>query len=188
MAHVVSGQIRKAPFIKEGCGQDGQSTMYAIELSEMTKDYATQEKQYANYKALFFAKTDGAKAFYAKAFEEGSFVVVGCEKLKVEQRDHNGQVYVSLVMDNPRLEGAMTNEQQQGGNDRGGNWSHPQQPNGGQPYQQQQQQPQKQYNQQPQQMPTQAQREQQQYQQAPQQKPCACGGRDPNCPTCGIPF
>lgn len=110
MAHVVSGLIRKDVFTKDGCGQDGQSKMYAIELSEMVKDYQTKEKQYANYKALFFAKTDGAKAYYDKALANGSFVVVSCEKLKVEQREHNGQTYVSLLMDNPRLEGSHFND------------------------------------------------------------------------------
>lgn len=110
MTHVVSGTIRKPPFVKENCGQDGQSKMYAIELSEMTKDWQTGEKQYANYKALFFAKTDAAKGYYDKAFAENSFVVVSCEKLKVEQREHNGSIYVSLVMDNARLEGARFEE------------------------------------------------------------------------------
>ena len=111
MAHVVSGSIRKEVFTKDGCGQDGQSKMYAVELSEMTKDYQSGEKQYANYKALFFAKTDAAKQYYDKAFAEGSFVVVSCEKLKIEQREHNGNNYVSLVMDNPRLEGAKFDDQ-----------------------------------------------------------------------------
>ena len=83
MSHVVAGKLRKAPFIKEGCGQDGQSKMYAIELAEMTKDWQTQEKSYTNYKALFFAKTDAAKQFYDHAFAEGAFVVVYCEKIKV---------------------------------------------------------------------------------------------------------
>ena len=106
MSHTVSGLIRKAPFIKEGCGQDGQSKMYVVELSEMTKDYQTQEKSYSNYKAMFFAKTDAAKGYYDKAFAEGSFVVVSSEKLKVEQREHEGKTYVSLMMENARLEGA----------------------------------------------------------------------------------
>lgn len=113
MSHTVSGLIRKAPFIKEGCGQDGQSKMYVVELSEMTKDYQTQEKSYANYKAMFFAKTDAAKGYYDKSFAEGSFVVVSSEKLKVEQREHEGKTYVSLMMENARLEGAHFNEGQQ---------------------------------------------------------------------------
>ncbi len=132
MAHVVSGIIRKAPFIKDGCGQGGQSKMYAIELSEVTTDYQTKEKSYANYKALFFAKSDAAKGYYDKALAENSFVVVSCEKLKVEQREHNGTVYVSLVMDNARLEAAKFDDQQ---------WGQPQQQPTQQqvnPYQQQQ--------------------------------------------------
>ncbi len=163
MAHVVSGKLRKPPFIKEGCGQDGQSKMYAIELSEMTKDYRTQEKSYTNYKALFFAKTEGAKAYYDKAFEEGSFVVVACEKLKVDVSEC-GQ-YIRLEMDNARLEGALTNENQ-GAPSGGQNWGQPQQPNGGQPYNQAPQNGQQQGGyQQPNQAP---QRQPQQQNQAPQ--------------------
>ena len=113
MSHIVSGLIRKAPFIKDGCGQGGQSKMYVIELSEVVTDYQTKEKQYANYKAMFFAKTDAAKGYYDKALAEGSFVVVSCEKLKVEQREHNGNTYVSLVMDNARLEGAHFDDKAQ---------------------------------------------------------------------------
>lgn len=150
MAHVVSGKLRKEPFIKPGVGQNGESTMYSIELSEVVKEWNSDEKHYSNYKALFFAKTPNANEFYAKAFAQGSFVTVACEKLKVEQRDHNGQVYVSLVMENPRLEGALPVSEQ--GQQQG--WGSPQQPNNGQPYQQPQQQPQQpqqqqQYNQPP---------------------------------------
>ena len=106
MAHIVAGKLRKPTFIKDGCGPDGQSKMYGIELAEVIKDYKTGEKSYTNYKALFFAKTDAAKGYYDQALAEGSYVVVACEKIKLESREHNGQVYHSLVMENPRLEGA----------------------------------------------------------------------------------
>ncbi|AUR88423.1 nucleic acid-binding, OB-fold protein [Vibrio phage 1.113.A._10N.286.51.E7] len=158
MSHIVSGKLRKAPFIKEGCGAQGNSTMFIIELAEMNKDWQTQEKSYTNYKAMFFAKTDAAKGYYHKAFAEGSFVVVQCEKLKVDtfQAD-SGVTYVTLNMENARLEGALTVE------DQGGMPQQPQQQQQGwgQP-QQPQQAPQQQYNA-PQQQQT-----QQQYNQAPQ--------------------
>lgn len=143
MSHIVNGKLRKAPFIKEGCGPQGDSTMFIIELAEMNRDWQTQEKSYTNYKAMFFAKTDAAKGYYNKAFAEGSYVVVQCEKLKVDtfQAD-SGVTYVTLNMENPRLEGALTVEdqggipqqpqQQQG-------WGQPQQPA---PQQQQQRSPQ----------------------------------------------
>jgi single-stranded DNA-binding protein len=123
MSHIVSGKLRKAPFIKEGCGPQGDSTMFIIELAEMNKDWQTQEKSYTNYKAMFFAKTDNAKGYYQKAFAEGSFVVVQCEKLKVDtfQAD-SGVTYVTLNMENARLEGALTVE------DQGGMPQQPQQP------------------------------------------------------------
>ena len=125
MTHVVSGRLRKEPFIKSGVGQDGGSTMYAIELAEVVKEWNSDEKHYSNYKALFFAKSQAASDFYSKAFAQGSFVTVSCEKLKVEQRNYNGQIYVSLQMENPRLEGALPVSEQ--GQQNAG-WGQPQQP------------------------------------------------------------
>ena len=122
MAHIVAGKLRKPTFIKDGCGPDGQSKMYGIELAEAIKDYKTGEKSYTNYKALFFAKTDAAKGYYDQALAEGSYVVVACEKIKLESREHNGQVYHSLVMENPRLEGANYPETA-----KSQNWGQPQQ-------------------------------------------------------------
>lgn len=122
MAHIVAGKLRKPTFIKDGCGPDGQSKMYGIELAEVIKDYKTGEKSYTNYKALFFAKTDAAKGYYDQALAEGSYVVVACEKIKLESREHNGQVYHSLVMENPRLEGANYPEAAQNSG-----WGQPQQ-------------------------------------------------------------
>lgn len=107
MTHVVSGMLRKATFVKDGCGQDGSSRMYAVELSEQVKDYQTGEKYYSNYKAMIFAKSDAQKNYYDKALAEGSFVVIACDKLKVESREHNGKTYISLIMDGAKLEGAM---------------------------------------------------------------------------------
>lgn len=129
MAHVVSGRVRKAPYIKTGCGPQGDSTMYAIELSEMIKSYNSDEKFYTNYSALFFAKTQGANDLYSKVFAEGSFVVVACEKLKTDiQQGQDGRTFVKLQMDNPRLESFLPAsemgqqpQQQQG-------WGQPQQP------------------------------------------------------------
>lgn len=138
MTHVVSGKLRKEPFIKSGVGQDGSSTMYAIEISEVIKEWNSDNKHYSNYKALFFAKTPAANDFYSRAFAQGSFVTVACEKLKVEQRDHNGQIYVTLVMENPKLEGAMPVSEQ--GQQNAG-WGQPQQPQA-QPQQKPQSQPQ----------------------------------------------
>ena len=53
--HIVSGKLRKPPFVKDGCGQEGNSRMYGIELAEVIKDWQTQEKLYTNYRAVFFA-------------------------------------------------------------------------------------------------------------------------------------
>ena len=113
MTHVVAGKLRKATFIKDGCGPDGMSKMYGIELAEVVKDYKTSDKSYTNYKALFFAKTPNAQEYYDQALAEGSYIVVSCEKLKIEQREHNSQTYITLMMENPRLDGANYPEQGQ---------------------------------------------------------------------------
>ena len=118
--HIIHGELRKPPFIKTGCGQDGQSTMFIIELSEMIKDRQTGEKTYTNYSAAIFAKSPAQIDYYNTSLVEGNFVVVNCEKLKVDVNENNGKQYIKLQMENARLEGAKyiesTNQgQQQGG-------------------------------------------------------------------------
>lgn len=102
--HIVHGELRKAPYIKPGCGQDGQSTMFIIELSEVIKDRQSNEKLYTNYSAVIFAKSPAQIDYYTKSLVEGNFVVVNCEKLKVDVSDC--KQYIKLQMENARLEGA----------------------------------------------------------------------------------
>jgi hypothetical protein len=104
--HIVHGELRKAPYVKAGCGQDGQSTMFIIELSEMTKDYQTGEKNYTNYSAAIFAKSQAQIDYYNTSLVEGNYVVVNCEKLKVDVSESNGKQYIKLQMENAKLEGA----------------------------------------------------------------------------------
>ena len=116
--HIVHGELRKAPYIKQGCGQDGQSTMFIIELSEMVKDRQTGEKNYTNYSAAIFAKSPAQIDYYNTSLVEGNFVVVNCEKLKVDVSESNGKQYIKLQMEGARLEGAKyieSNQQAQGG-------------------------------------------------------------------------
>ncbi len=98
--HTVSGELRKAPFVKPNVGQDGASKLFIVELSEVMKDYQTGEKVYTNYKASLFAK-GGQIDYYNSVLVEGNFIVVNAEKLKVEVSDC-GQ-YTKLSMENARL-------------------------------------------------------------------------------------
>ena len=108
--HVVHGTLRKEPMIK----QLQESTMFILELSEMVKDFKTGEKTYTNYKAMLFAKSQAAIDYYTQATTLGSFVVLNCEKLKVETFDANsGKTYITLMMDNAKLEGAQFNQASQ---------------------------------------------------------------------------
>lgn len=172
MAHTVSGELRKAPFIKPGCGQDGQSTMFAVELSEMMKDYQTGEKVYTNYKAVIFAKTQGQIDYYNSVLVEGNFIVVTAEKLKIDVSPC-GQ-YTKLNMENARLENAgyIAANQSQGQNNQAQQ----------QGYAPQQQQAQGGYQQQA------PQQGGQQYQPAPQSAPQQQGGFNPNQANNNAPF
>ncbi len=115
--HIVHGQLRKAPYIKSGVGKDGTSVMYCLELSEMIKDYKTDEKIYTNYKAILFAQSPAHIAHYNTTLVEGNFIVLTSEKLKIEVSECG--LYIKLFMDNARLEGSgyiqQQAPQQQGG-------------------------------------------------------------------------
>lgn len=111
--HIIHGELRKAPFVKTGCGQDGQSTMFILELSEVIKDRQTGEKLYTNYSAAIFAKSPAQIDYYNTSLVEGNFIVVNCEKLKIDISESNGKQYIKLQMENARLEGAKYIEQGQ---------------------------------------------------------------------------
>tara|TARA_R110002051_G_scaffold99868_1_gene170281 strand:- start:1605 stop:2069 length:465 start_codon:yes stop_codon:yes gene_type:complete len=140
--HIIHGELRKAPYIKPGCGQDGQSTMFIVELSEVIKDRQTGENTYTNYSAAIFAKSPAQIGYYTTSLVEGNFIVVNCEKLKVDVSESNGKQYIKLQMENARLEGAkyIESNQQQGGyaSQQGGYQQQAPQQQGG--YQQQPQQ------------------------------------------------
>ena len=100
--HVITGQIRRAPFTKEGQNANGSWKMFAVDLSERYKDKDGQT-QYSNYRAVFFAK-ESMLDWYNEAFQEGKVVSVSAETLSVDVRDKDGKTYVTVNMNNPRLE------------------------------------------------------------------------------------
>ncbi|EJQ7674222.1 hypothetical protein N0N85_004475 [Escherichia coli] len=100
--HVITGQIRRAPFTKEGQNANGSWKMFAVDLSERYKDKDGQT-QYSNYRAVFFAK-ESMLDWYNDAFKEGKVVSVSAESLAVDVRDKDGKTYVTINMNNPRLE------------------------------------------------------------------------------------
>lgn len=108
MSHVITGVIRRAPFTKEGQNASGTWKMYAVDLSERYKDKDGQA-HYSNYRALFFAK-ESMLAWYDDAFQEGKVVSVSCETLAVDVRDKDGKTYVTINMNNPRLEFSQRSE------------------------------------------------------------------------------
>lgn len=100
--HVITGRIRRAPFTKEGQNANGNWKMFAVDLSERYKDKDGQT-QYTNYRAVFFAK-ESMLDWYNEAFQEGKVVSVSAESLAVDVRDKDGKTYVTINMNNPRLE------------------------------------------------------------------------------------
>lgn len=89
--HVITGEIRKEPRIKE----TANGKLYVVELSESYKDREGQ-RQYTNYTFFFNAKTDGMRGWYDEAFQQGKVISVSCDTLKPEIREYNGNTYVTL--------------------------------------------------------------------------------------------
>lgn len=90
--HVITGEIRKEPFVKQG--QNG--TLYIVELAESFKD-REGNRQYTNYKFFFNAKSEGMNNWYADAFQQGKVVSVSCDSLRIENSEYNGKTYQTLT-------------------------------------------------------------------------------------------
>lgn len=105
--HVITGQIRKAPFTKEGSNNNGRWKMYAVELSERMKirnQNGEDETVYSNYRATFFAK-ENFMQWYDDAFQEGKVVSISADTLHLSSRQGNdGTVYVTAEMIRPQLQ------------------------------------------------------------------------------------
>ena len=114
--HVITGQIRRAPFTKECQNANGNWKMFAVDLSERYKDKDGQS-QYTNYRAVFFAK-ESMLDWYNEAFQEGKVVSVSAETLSVDVRDKDGNTYVTVNMNNPRLEFSQRGDSQPQQNQR----------------------------------------------------------------------
>ncbi|QBZ71353.1 single-stranded DNA-binding protein [Escherichia phage Jahat_MG145] len=124
--HVVTGTIRKEPYTKEGQSNSGAYKMYIVELSESIKDKQSGERIYSNYSATFFASSDAMRQWYDNALQVGKVVSISAEVLRINQREHNGNNYVTLQMEQPRLVFSQRTEGQQQQQNQGG-WGQPQQ-------------------------------------------------------------
>lgn len=90
--HVITGEIRKEPFVKQGAN----GTLYIVELSESFKD-REGNRQYTNYKFFFNAKSDGMNNWYREAFQQGKVISVSCDQLRIDSQECNGQIYNTLT-------------------------------------------------------------------------------------------
>ena len=116
MPHVITGQIRKAPYTKEGSNNNGRWKMYAVELSERMKirnQNGEDETVYSNYRATFFAK-ENVMQWYDEAFQEGKVVSISADTLHLASRQGNdGTVYVTAEMIRPQLQFSQREPAQQ---------------------------------------------------------------------------
>lgn len=116
MPHVITGQIRKSPFTKEGSNNNGRWKMYAVELSERMKirnQNGEDETVYSNYRATFFAK-ENVMQWYDEAFKEGKVVSISADTLHLASRHGNdGTVYVTAEMIRPQLQFSQRDPSQQ---------------------------------------------------------------------------
>ena len=117
MPHVITGQIRKEPFTKEGSNNNGRRKMYAVELSERMKirnQQGEDETVYSNYRATFFAK-ENVMQWYDEAFQEGKVVSISADTLHLSSRQgSDGTVYVTAEMIRPQLQFSQREPAQQG--------------------------------------------------------------------------
>ena len=171
----ITGKLNKAA----NQFQAGESVGFGIRLGVRYYDRETKQNEYTNYEAVIFAKAPAQVQFYQQALVEGSVIEVMYTTQKIKSFDgQNGQA-LSIELHDAKVGFVHTGNQPQ---------QAPQQQYNNAPQRQPQQQPQQQYNNTPQQ------NNQQQYQnnQHPQQQynaPCPeCGGSNPECKTCGIPF
>lgn len=147
MPHIITGEIKKAPYTKDGSNNNGLWKMYIVDLSERMKvrnpDTQADEVVYTNYKATFFAK-ENVMQWYDEAFQVGKVISITCDTLNLTSRDHNGTTYLTAEMIRPQLTFSQREPQQQG-------WGQPQQPQGSQQQSQHRQPQQRPQQQQPQQ-------------------------------------
>lgn len=119
--HVITGEIRKEPFTREGQGAKGAWKMYAVDFSERYKD-KDGNPQYTNYRAVFFAN-ENTRQWYDEAFQQGKVVSISAETLAVNQREKDGVIYITLEPQMPRL----VFSQRGGGQSQGQQQSQPRQ-------------------------------------------------------------
>ena len=127
--HVVTGVIRKEPYIKEGSNNNGPWKMYAVDLSERMKIRnrdGEDETVYTNYRAVFFAKENMIK-WYDEALQIDKVISVTCRTLQIVNREHNGTTYSHNEMIMPQLEFSQREPAMGSGNQQGG-CGQPQQP------------------------------------------------------------
>lgn len=126
MPHILTGEIRRDVYRKEGSNANGTYVMYGVDMSESFKDRRNgDERTYTNYRFTVFAKTPNAIQFYDGILQKGKIISVQCDALKIDQRDGNdGRVFTTLEM----IDAKVIFGQRDAGQPSGQSWGQPQQP------------------------------------------------------------
>lgn len=128
--HVVTGVIRKEPYVREGSNNNGPWKMYAVDLSERMKIRnrdGEDETVYTNYRAVFFAKESMIK-WYDEVLQIDKVISVTCRTLQIVNRENNGTTYSRNEMIMPQLEFSQREPSQSVGGNQQSGWGQPQQP------------------------------------------------------------
>ena len=110
--------------------QAGESTGFQLSLGSQYYDRTTKQKQWANYKAVVFAKGNQL-SFYQQALVVGTVVELSADELKI---DNYNPEYLSIELVDARVGGIFT-QQSTGQNQASAQqsqqqsaWGQPQQP------------------------------------------------------------
>lgn len=111
MPHIITGEIRKDVYIKDGQGQKGPYRLYVVEISESYKN-RDGNREYTNYRAPIFA-SEAMQQWLDPQLVKGNVISLQCDQLKVDIREHNGNTYTTLEMLQPKIVflGTMTGQQ-----------------------------------------------------------------------------
>ena len=111
MPHIITGEIRKDVYIKDGQGQKGPYRLYVVEISESYKN-RDGNREYTNYRAPIFA-SEAMQQWLDHSLVKGNVISLQCDRLKVDMREHNGNTYTTLEMLQPKILflGSITGQQ-----------------------------------------------------------------------------
>ena len=78
--------------------QAGESTGFGLSLGEQYYDHKTKQKEWTNYKAVIFARSQSQIDFYTSNLVKGSIVSVTCKQQKIDVYEGNNGQNITIEM------------------------------------------------------------------------------------------